>query len=179
MKAIINKISVKFALLASVAALCTSALTSCEKDSDLELPLAVNSNNLALEAKGGSTHVMIYSTTDWTARFDAPVEWASLNVLSGTGNSDVVFAYSENLEASRRVKLIIENRHGADTILMVQKGFATQLAFKQTEISVPKIKSRISIPYTTNLKERLKDVDVLVSPEAVARVSNVKISTTD
>lgn len=137
-----------------VATLLCTISSGCERNSELDLPLAVNSNGLLLETKGGATHIMIYSDGDWKVRFERPIQWGALDVLAGTGNSDVVFSYAENLEAARRVRLLVSNSHTTDTVVLVQKGFATRLALQEHEIRVPKNQAGITIPLATNLREQ-------------------------
>lgn len=167
-------IRLKRSFLPTVFLLLCSAFCGCERDSDLDLPLAVNSNGLLLETKGGATHIMIYSDGDWNVRFNHPIQWGALNVLGGTGNRDVVFSYAENLEAARRVRLLISNSHATDTVVLVQKGFTTQLALQENEIDVPRSQAGITIPLTTNLKEQFYANDyqngvriVVTDPDAV------------
>lgn len=151
-------------------ALLTTGVCSCETDSDLDLPLAVDSNGINLEAKGGSTHILIYSQGDWEVRFDKPIEWGSLSTLQGTGNSDVVFAYAENLEAPRRVNVIITNSHGRDTVTLVQKGISALFAFDKNAVEIPNSKATVSLPLTTNLRDQLAEVRWQISdPDAPAK----------
>ena len=81
MKTIFNKQkrSVAGVLIALTA--LTTALTGCQEDFELDLPLAVSARELSLTKDAGSTHVLVYSNGDWTARFTRPVKWASLNKL--------------------------------------------------------------------------------------------------
>ena len=51
-------------------------LTGCEMDSDMDLPLNVDSNKYTLTSDAGSTQVRIYSTGEWSVRLSEDVEWA-------------------------------------------------------------------------------------------------------
>lgn len=62
-------------------------LTGCEMDSDMNLPLNVDSNKYTLTSDAGSTQVRIYSTGEWSVRLSEDVEWASINRLNGSGNT--------------------------------------------------------------------------------------------
>lgn len=64
---------------------------SCDKPYKMDLPLSVAQRNISLSKDAGSTHVLVYADGDWTATFTEPVDWASLNKVSGYGNSDLVF----------------------------------------------------------------------------------------
>ena len=68
-------------------------LTGCEMDSDMDLPLNVDSNKYTLTSDAGSTQVRIYSTGEWSVRLSEDVEWASINRLNGSGNTPVLFKY--------------------------------------------------------------------------------------
>lgn len=48
--------------LSVVLAFSALALSGCEIDSDLDLPLALNAGGYQLDAIGGNTNVMVYST---------------------------------------------------------------------------------------------------------------------
>ena len=108
MKTIFNKQkrSVAGVLIALTA--LTTALTGCQEDFELDLPLAVSARELSLTKDAGSTHVLVYSNGDWTARFTRPVKWASLNKLQGYGNNEIVFTYSANYGISRKIGVVFE-----------------------------------------------------------------------
>ena len=76
-------------------------LTGCEMDSDMDLPLNVDSNKYTLTSDAGSTQVRIYSTGEWSVRLSEDVEWASINRLNGSGNTPVLFKYGANYGVPR------------------------------------------------------------------------------
>ena len=73
----------------------------------------------------GSTHVLVYSNGDWTARFTRPVKWASLNKLQGYGNNEIVFTYSANYGISRKIGVVFEKGSLTDTVMFSQAGAIT------------------------------------------------------
>ena len=81
-------------------------LTGCEMDSDMNLPLNVDSNKYTLTSDAGSTQVRIYSTGEWSVRLSEDVEWASINRLNGSGNTPVLFKYGANYGVPRTVDII-------------------------------------------------------------------------
>ena len=81
-------------------------LTGCEMDSDMDLPLNVDSNAYTLTAEAGSTQVRIYSTGEWSVRLSEDVDWATINRLNGSGNTPVLFKYSANYGVPRAVEII-------------------------------------------------------------------------
>ena len=121
MKTIFNKQkrSVAGVLIALTA--LTTALTGCQEDFELDLPLAVSARELSLTKDAGSTHVLVYSNGDWTARFTRPVKWASLNKLQGYGNNEIVFTYSANYGISRKIGVVFEKGSLHDTVMFSPK----------------------------------------------------------
>lgn len=74
MKTIFNKQkrSVAGVLIALTA--LTTALTGCQEDFELDLPLAVSARELSLTKDAGSTHVLVYSNGDWDGALHASRE---------------------------------------------------------------------------------------------------------
>ena len=66
MKTIFDKQKRSVAGLLTAVMAFAAVLTGCQKDFELELPLAVSARELSLTKDAGSTHVLVYST--------APVE---------------------------------------------------------------------------------------------------------
>lgn len=154
-------------------------LVSCEENYKLEIPFAVNSNEINLTEDGGSTSVMIYSTGSWTVSLSDKVNWASLNKLKGKGNGSVVFSYSQNAGAPRRVKLMINKGGEIKEVLIVQAGNIPTLKFKNGDLSIPKMQASVYLPLTSNLKYDAGDIkmDVLYDDEFSEQwVSDVKIT---
>lgn len=86
MKTIFNKQkrSVAGVLIALTA--LTTALTGCQEDFELDLPLAVSARELSLTKDAGSTHVLVYSNGDWTAilrlaTYESDIRWDVPTVL--------------------------------------------------------------------------------------------------
>ena len=84
-------------------------LTGCEMDSDMDLPLNVDSNKYTLTSDAGSTQVRIYSTGEWSVRLSEDVEWASINRLNGSGNTPVLFKYGSHNGITQYRNLIIRS----------------------------------------------------------------------
>lgn len=161
----------------NILLLLAAVSVGCERNSDLDLPLAVNSNSLRLTSTSGSTHIMIYSDGGWNVTLDHEISWGSLDKTSGSGNSDVVFTYAENTEAARRVALNITNSHGTQVVELVQTGTAALLSFSESEVVLPRNATPVCIALTTNLNEQLREVSVeIVAPEAESDTSVAWIS---
>ena len=100
----------------------TMALTGCDQPYEMDLPLAVSSRNLTLAKEAGSTHVLVYSDGEWTARLTRPVKWASIDRNSGYGNHEIVFSYAANYGISRKIGVIFQKGALADTVVFSQEG---------------------------------------------------------
>ena len=165
MKTIFNKQkrSVAGVLIALTA--LTTALTGCQEDFELDLPLAVSARELSLTKDAGSTHVLVYSNGDWTARFTRPVKWASLNKLQGYGNNEIVFTYSANYGISRKIGVVFEKGSLTDTVMFSQAGAITDasLSFSKPAVTPLKSRSQIFTPISTNLRYCIDDLEASVT----------------
>lgn len=112
------------------AAVSVFMLSSCDKRFVMDLPLAVASHTLNLSKDSGSTHVLVYADGPWTASFTSEVDWASLNKLSGEGNSDLVFSYAANFGIARKVGIVLTKGELRDTVNMIQAGPVTSPSYK-------------------------------------------------
>ena len=122
MKTSLNKHKRSAAGLLIAVAAFAAALTGCQKDFEMDLPLAVAARELSLSKEAGSTHVLVYSNGEWTARFTRNVKWASLNKLEGYGNHEIVFTYAANYGISRKVGVVFQKGELADTVMFTQAG---------------------------------------------------------
>ena len=152
------------ALLA--AALLSLGAVACDKPYEMNLPLAVNQHLITLQKEAGSTHILVWSDGGWSARFDKPIDWGSLNKATGEGNSDIVFTYSTNYGISRTVGLVLERGELRDTIQINQDGpytitgesghtdFGVNFNAATTALIQPGAKIRApfksTVPYTTD-----------------------------
>ena len=147
------------------AAAMLLALTGCQKEFELDLPLAVSSRNLSLTKEAGSTHVLVYSTGAWKARLTRNVIWASLDRQEGYGNNEIVFTYSANYGISRKVGVIFDKDGLTDTVMFSQAGNITdpQLAFASPAVTLLKSEADILAPLNTNLRYSVGDMEASVS----------------
>lgn len=145
----------------------TGVFTACEDDSDMDLSLAVNSNGLKLPASGGATHIMVYSTDEWQASFASPVDWASINKVTEKGNSSILFSYSQNFGAARKVIIDLKKGEETEQIKVIQEGLTPSLKFPVTKYTVPKTSLPHSFALTSNLKHNIEGikVDILYDDE--------------
>ena len=110
-------------------------LTGCEMDSDMDLPLNVDSNKYTLTSDAGSTQVRIYSTGEWSVRLSEDVEWASINRLNGSGNTPVLFKYGANYGVPRAVDIIFTRGGLEQAVRMTQEGASRFSAIPGTSAS--------------------------------------------
>ena len=115
-------------------------LASCDKPFEMDLPLSVDQRNISLTKDAGSTHVLVYADGDWTATFTEPISWASLNKVSGSGNSDLVFTYSANYGINRKVGIVLQKDNLRDTVWMNQTGTISQPIYNPEVSQVPLLK---------------------------------------
>lgn len=126
----------------------------------MDLPLAVSSRNLTLAKEAGSTHVLVYSDGEWTARLTRPVKWASIDRNSGYGNHEIVFSYAANYGISRKIGVIFQKGALADTVVFSQAGSLSeaQLSFNSTAASLVRSAAEVYAPISTNLQYALGDI---------------------
>lgn len=123
MKAIQNRDILKGCVRAMLGFLTIALVTSCAKNFEgVALPLAVNNTALVLDTAAGSTHVMVYSTGNWSVNFKEKNDWAVLNKTEGSGNSDFVVTYTANMGAARSATILLKRDTLVKTIDINQLG---------------------------------------------------------
>lgn len=142
----------------------TMTLTGCLKDYEMDLPLAVTSRALNLSKEAGSTHVLVYSDGEWTARLTRPVKWASIDRQSGFGNHEIVFSYSANYGISRKIGVVFQKGALADTVVFSQAGSLSeaQLSFTSGAMTLVRSGAEVFAPIKTNLQYALGDVEAQI-----------------
>ena len=126
----------------------------------MDLPLAVTSRDLSIAKEAGSTHVLVYSDGEWTARLTRPVKWASIDRNNGFGNHEIVFTYAANFGISRKIGVVFQKGALADTVVFTQAGSLSeaQLSFNATAASLVRSAAEVYAPISTNLQYALGDV---------------------
>ena len=140
--------------------------TSCEEDYKLELPLALTQEELTLGASGGSTHVLVYSTGNWTATFKDPADasWASIEQGSGKENGEFIFNYSKNPGVGRQAIIVITTGSETKELAMNQSGYVTapHVTLLNQNFRMPAWESVSSVPFSTNLELALEQVKAII-----------------
>lgn len=133
-------------------------LTGCEMDSDMDLPLNVDSNKYTLTSDAGSTQVRIYSTGEWSVRLSEDVEWASINRLNGSGNTPVLFKYGANYGVPRAVDIIFTRGGLEQAVRMTQEGEDPILSLEESRIEIFSNPWDLRIGLDNNLREDYKQI---------------------
>lgn len=107
-------------VLLSVLALLLAA-AGCSQRYELNLPLALNREEMRFEASGNSYYVMVYCQGAWTARLDKEVPWVSLSRTEGNGNSQIMVSTDLNRGVSRGVTLLVSGEAGTREMYISQK----------------------------------------------------------
>lgn len=109
-------------ILPFLAAAAAVFPAGCEMNSDMDLPLNVNSNAYSLSSSAGITRIPIYSTGEWSVRLSEEVEWASIDRLGGRGNGTILFKYASNYGVPRAVDVLFSGNGREQVIRMTQAG---------------------------------------------------------
>jgi DNA/RNA endonuclease G (NUC1) len=105
---------------AALLAVCGLVLTSCEQSGSKEGAFEVSVKKTSVGPDKGTQFVSVKCAGDWTLELVSEdgeaIDWARLNVTSGTGNkSNIQLSYDSNAEqASRTLVLFLDN--GAKTV---------------------------------------------------------------
>lgn len=105
--------------MTAVAAFMALSITSCEEKEEPTPGPVVAGNTVILAAEANSSATFtVEAESSWT--INNPILWASFDVLSGTGNTDItVTATSTNEEMTERTGTFTVND---ETYLLVQRG---------------------------------------------------------
>lgn len=148
MKRILSNIFGSACLLAAVM-----LTPSCQKKFTMDRPLATDRDELYVPSEAGTKYIVVWSTSEWTADFETPVEWATLERASSGSVEGLYIHYTENQEISRGVNIVIKAGSNVKKVYFAQKaGMSSPLfAFEQPSISLLMGAKTLSVPYQTNL----------------------------
>ncbi|MEL6274925.1 MAG: BACON domain-containing protein, partial [Bacteroidota bacterium] len=122
-------------------------ITQAGQEATLQVdPLLIN-----LEAPAGNTSFQIIANTDWTVSTEA--FWISLGTDSGTGNSEVGFAHTENVEPGSRTATIEVSAPGLPTqvITVIQASSQGILVVDTDTLFLPNSVGNATVNVTSNL----------------------------
>lgn len=135
-------------------------LFGCERKFDLGLSLSVNSNELHLAAAEGKTKIMVYSDGDWNVSVKEDTDWLALDRVSGTGNSDILFSYSQNFGVSRSATLLITKGQEKQEVKIIQEGLNASYRFSKTKYTITRNAFQINLPIVNDLKSNAKNITI-------------------
>ena len=112
---------------AALLAVCGLVLTSCEQSGSKEGAFEVSVKKTSVGPDKGTQFVSVKCAGDWTLELVSEdgeaIDWARLNVTSGTGNkSNIQLSYDSNAEqASRTLVLFLDNGAKSVSCKMTQQ----------------------------------------------------------
>ena len=112
---------------AALLAVCGLVLTSCEQPGSKEGAFEVSVKKTSVGPDKGTQFVSVKCAGDWTLELVSEdgeaIDWARLNVTSGTGNkSNIQLSYDSNAEqASRTLVLFLDNGAKSVSCKMTQQ----------------------------------------------------------
>ena len=112
---------------AALLAVCGLVLTSCEQSGSKEGAFEVSMKKTSVGPDKGTQFVSVKCAGDWTLELvsedGVAIDWARLNVTSGTGNkSNIQLSYDSNAEqASRTLVLFLDNGAKSVSCKMTQQ----------------------------------------------------------
>ncbi len=133
-------------------------MTGCEMNSDMDLPLNVNSNEYTLTSSSGITSIPIYSNGEWSARLSENVNWATINRLGGTSNGLIEFKYAANYGVARAVELIVTKGGQEQIIRLTQEGKGVILALSESQINLFSNPWNLRVGLENNIREDYKQI---------------------
>lgn len=168
-------IMTKILPLAGLVAMCM--LGACRNEDITEMDLAVNDKTLNLKAASGSTHVLVWCNSSWTAEFTEDVDWAVIEDGSGTGDGDFILKWEDNPQMLRRGVIRIKAT-GVDEpidITINQNGEIgiPELKFLTNEKSYIAWETDEVLDFETNLPESVLEELYLEVSEAWVKDSKV------
>lgn len=115
----------------AVMVVCMLGFTACDAVSEQSAVLEVSLKNSSVDHTKGQQFVNVKCAGDWTLALvsdDEDVDWARLNITSGTGNkSNVILSYDANTgEVSRELRLVLDNGSKWVDYVMVQASAVQQ-----------------------------------------------------
>lgn len=144
----------------SICLLFFITLLSCERKFEMNLSLSVNSNEVHLEATEGRTKIMVYADGGWDVSVKEDTEWLALDKISGIGNEDILFSYSQNFGVSRSATLIITKGQERQEVKIIQTGLNASYRFSKSKYTITRNPFQINLPILNDLKSNIKKIKI-------------------
>lgn len=138
-----------------MAALLLGA-AACTQRYQLDIPLALNREEMRFTAYGNSYYVMVYCNGEWTASLEREVDWLSFSRTSGSGSGreQIMVSADTNQCVSRGVVLSVVSGTESRELYISQAGLlgnTGSYGFGTEQYSVPAGGGVFSLPSATNL----------------------------
>lgn len=143
-----------------VGALCAALVCACAKKDPFERELGLQSRLVELSPEGGNTPVIVYSNTSWKAKFVTPVNWASLDRLSGRNSSQVKVDFADNYGRARKVCIAFAAGSARDTLVLIQKSAISSpfISLNPSTLNVGAGVTNCKVILNTNIQENFSEV---------------------
>src|SRR5690606_18725680 len=132
----------------------------CEKKYELDLSLALATEEIHLKPEEGNTKIMVYSTADWQVSVKEETDWLTLNTTTGSGNEDILFSYNRNFGITRKATLIITKGSEKKELTIIQDGQDASFRFTKSKYMVTRNPFHITLPILNDLESNISRINV-------------------
>lgn len=132
----------------------------CEKKYELDLSLALATEEIHLKPEEGNTKIMVYSTGDWQVSVKEETDWLTLNTTTGSGNEDILFSYNRNFGITRKATLIITKGSEKKELTIIQDGQNASFRFTKSKYMVTRNPFHITLPILNDLESNISRINV-------------------
>lgn len=133
-------------------------VVGCEKKYELDLSLALSTEEIHLEATEGKTKIMIYADGPWQVAVKEETDWLTLNTKSGSGNGDILFSYSRNFGIARKATLLITKGSEQKELVIIQSGQNAAFRFSKSKYTVTRNPFHITLPIVNDLQSNINRI---------------------
>ncbi|MGN0004289.1 MAG: BACON domain-containing protein [Sphingobacterium composti] len=135
-------------------------LVGCEKKYELDLSLALATEEIHLESEEGKTKIMVYSTGDWQVSVKEETDWLTLDTKKGSGNEDILFSYNRNFGIARKATLVITKGDESKELTIIQNGQNASFRFSKSKYTVTRNPFHITLPILNDLESNIGRINV-------------------
>lgn len=134
--------------------------TQCERKFEMDLSLSVNTEEMHLDPVEGKTKILVYADGDWNVSLAEDADWLALDRISGSGNGDILFSYSQNFGVSRTAVLWVTKGSEKKQVKIIQSGLDASFRFSKSKYTITKNPFKITLPIINDLKSNVKNLTV-------------------
>jgi hypothetical protein len=142
-----------------------AALCGCQKEVELLHPLTLSSASVMMPAEGGRHVIVVYTKGEWTAELSQPVDWATIETISGKDIGGIGFVCAQNMGVGRSVDVVVRQGEFTDVITMNQSSALSSLTFEfeKSGYMVSSASQKHSFKFNTNIPNLSSCADVVVT----------------